>query len=160
MRFSAITTGALAVAASFGALSAPAQARDAYIGEIMMFGGTFCPRNWAPAQGQLLPISSNSALFSILGTTYGGDGRTTFGLPDLRGRVPVGVGQGPGLSSYSLGAKGGAENTSTSQVRTAPSTAANGVNALTARGVGLENRQPYTAIRYCIAIQGIFPPRS
>lgn len=80
-----------------------------FLGEIAMFGGTFAPRNWALCDGQLLPISTNSALFSILGTSYGGDGRTTFGLPDLRGRVGVHAGTGPGLSSYSIGQKNGVE---------------------------------------------------
>ncbi len=78
---------------------------------IIMFGGNFAPRGWALCEGQLLPISQNSALFSLLGTTYGGDGRTTFGLPDLRGRVPLGNGNGPGLTPRSLGEKGGTENT-------------------------------------------------
>ena len=73
----------------------------------MMFGGNFAPRGWAFCDGQLLPISQNTALFSLLGTTYGGDGRTTFGLPDLRGRVPMHPGNGPGLTSRNLGAKGG-----------------------------------------------------
>ncbi|QFT93974.1 Phage Tail Collar Domain protein [Roseovarius sp. THAF9] len=83
---------------------------DPFIGEIIMFGGNFAPRNWAFCDGQLLAISQNNALFAILGTTYGGDGRTTFGLPDLRGRVAIGPRQGPGLSSYIQGQKGGAEN--------------------------------------------------
>lgn len=74
-----------------------------------MFGGNFAPRGWALCEGQLLPISSHTALFSILGTTYGGDGRTTFGLPDLRGRAPIGNGSGPGLSPRQLGEKGGSE---------------------------------------------------
>ena len=76
----------------------------------MMFGGNFCPRGWSPASGQLMPISRYSALFSVLGTTYGGDGRTTFALPDLRGRVAIGPGNGPGLSSRRLGEKGGVES--------------------------------------------------
>ena len=80
-----------------------------FIGQIMMFGGNFAPRGWALCQGQLLPIAQNTALFSILGTTYGGDGRTTFGLPELRGRVVVGRGRGPGLSNYNLGQKGGSQ---------------------------------------------------
>ncbi len=79
------------------------------IGTIMMFAGNFAPRNWAYCAGQLISISSNTALFSILGTTYGGDGRSTFGLPDLQGRVAVGAGQGPGLSFYALGQSAGAE---------------------------------------------------
>jgi len=88
---------------------------DPFIAQIIMFGGNFAPRGWALCDGQLLAISQNTALFSLLGTTYGGDGRTTFGLPDLRGRVPIHPGNGPGLSSYRLGQKGGAEiNTLTS----------------------------------------------
>ncbi len=83
---------------------------DPFIGEIIMFGGNFAPRSWAFCDGQLLAISSNQALFSILGTTYGGDGRTTFGLPDLRGRVAMHPGNGPGLSSRRLGEKGGVES--------------------------------------------------
>jgi microcystin-dependent protein len=82
---------------------------DPFIGQILLFAGNFAPRGWALCQGQLLPIAQNSALFSILGTTYGGDGRTTFALPDLRGRVPVSSGQGPGLSPYTLGENGGTE---------------------------------------------------
>ncbi len=85
-----------------------------------MFGGNFAPRNWALCDGQLLPISQNQALFSILGTTYGGDGRTTFALPDLRSRVAVHEGQGPGLSNRSLGQKNGTE-TSTMSVNQMPS---------------------------------------
>ncbi|WP_055447565.1 phage tail protein [Lacinutrix mariniflava] len=80
---------------------------EQFIGQIMMFGGNFAPRNWALCDGQLLAISQYSALFSILGTNYGGDGRTTFGLPDLRGRVPVHQGAGPGLPAVRLGQKGG-----------------------------------------------------
>jgi microcystin-dependent protein len=75
-----------------------------------MFAGNFAPQGWAFCDGQLLAVSQNDALFSLLGTIYGGDGRTTFGLPDLRGRVPIHAGQGPGLGSYNIGAKGGVEN--------------------------------------------------
>jgi microcystin-dependent protein len=82
---------------------------EPFIGQISMFGGNFAPRGWAFCNGQLLPIAQNSALFSLLGTTYGGDGRTTFALPDLRGRVPVHFGSGPGLTPRSLGTRGGAE---------------------------------------------------
>jgi len=74
-----------------------------------MFAGNFAPRGWAFCDGQLLAVSSNDALFSLLGTIYGGDGRTTFGLPDLRGRIPIHAGTGPGLSQRKLGAKSGAE---------------------------------------------------
>jgi len=80
-----------------------------YLGGMCAFGGNFAIRSWAKTEGQLLPISQNTALFSILGTTFGGDGRTTFGLPDLRGRSPIGQGRGAGLSDYRLGQKGGAE---------------------------------------------------
>jgi microcystin-dependent protein len=82
---------------------------DPFIGEIVLFAGNFAPRAWALCDGQLLAINSHSALFSILGTTYGGDGRTTFALPDLRGRTPVHPGHGPGLSDYDLGERGGTE---------------------------------------------------
>uniref|UniRef100_A0A0G4ICD0 Phage tail collar domain-containing protein n=1 Tax=Chromera velia CCMP2878 TaxID=1169474 RepID=A0A0G4ICD0_9ALVE len=80
------------------------------IGEVKLFAAHWAPRNWAPCEGQLMPISHWSALFSILGTTYGGDGRTTFALPDLRGRVPRGKGNGPGLAPINPGQKGGAEH--------------------------------------------------
>ena len=82
---------------------------DPFIGEIQAFGFSFAPRGWAKCDGQLLQISSNTALFSLLGTTYGGDGRTTFGLPDLRGRAPIHQGQGPGLTNRKIGQKSGAE---------------------------------------------------
>lgn len=75
-----------------------------------MFAGNFAPRGWAFCDGQLLAVSQNDALFSLLGTIYGGDGRTTFGLPDLRSRIPVHAGHGPGLSERRLGSKGGAED--------------------------------------------------
>jgi len=83
---------------------------EPFIGEIIMFGGNFAPRGWALCDGALLSISQNQALFSILGTTYGGDGRTTFQLPDLRGRVAMHAGSGPGLSTRKLGEKGGSES--------------------------------------------------
>lgn len=82
-----------------------------YIGEIIMFGGNFAPRTWAFCNGQLMSIAQNSALFSILGTTFGGDGRTTFALPDLRGRVSVHPGTGPGLTPRRLGQRSGTEIT-------------------------------------------------
>jgi microcystin-dependent protein len=82
---------------------------EPFVGEIRMFAGNFAPRGWAFCDGQLLAVSQNDALFSLLGTIYGGDGRTTFGLPDLRGRVPIHTGQGPGLSNRRLGQKTGSE---------------------------------------------------
>ena len=83
---------------------------DPFIGQIMMFAGSFAPANWALCNGQILAISEYTALFSILGTTYGGNGRTTFALPDLRGRVPMGSGDGIGLSPRVTGQRYGSEN--------------------------------------------------
>ncbi len=82
---------------------------EPFIAGIVLFAGNFAPRNWAFCNGQLLSIAQNTALFSLVGTTYGGDGRTTFALPDLRGRVPIHPGQGPGLSNYALGQLSGTE---------------------------------------------------
>lgn len=174
---------------------------EQFIGQILMFGGNFAPRSWAFCNGQLLSISSNTALFSILGTTYGGDGRTTFGLPDLRGRVPVHAGDGPGLPVVKLGQKGGnasvtlnvseipahAHGATIEAVSPLPRggvTVADPANAYNAQGgvyamgknatmaadsvsVGQtgggqphDNMQPYQAVNYIIALQGIFPSRS
>ncbi|MEO0874718.1 MAG: tail fiber protein, partial [Bacteroidota bacterium] len=85
-----------------------------FLGEVRIFAGNFAPRGWALCEGQLLAISQNTALFSILGTIYGGDGRTTFALPDLRGRAPVSHGTGPGLPTYPLGGRGGNATTTLS----------------------------------------------
>ncbi len=82
---------------------------EPFLAEIRMFGGNFAPRGFALVDGQLLAISQNEALFALLGTTFGGDGRTTFALPDLRGRLPIHEGQGPGLPNFNLGSKGGTE---------------------------------------------------
>ena len=81
-----------------------------FLGQIVPVGFTFCPRNFVPCDGQLLQINTHTALFSLLGTTYGGDGRTTFGIPDLESRTPIHTGHGAGLSNYRLGQKGGEEN--------------------------------------------------
>lgn len=91
---------------------------EPFVGEIRMFAGNFAPRGWAFCDGQLLAVSQNDALFSLLGTIYGGDGRTTFGLPDLRGRLPIHAGNGPGLSTRALGAKGGEENVTLTEATT------------------------------------------
>lgn len=111
---------------------------EGYIGELKMFAGNFAPRNWAICNGQLLPVASNSALFSILGTTYGGDGRTTFALPDLRGRVPVSPGAGPGLSNVTLGQRMGNERTQLTYANLPPMpvkvSSANGNKATPANG--------------------------
>lgn len=82
-----------------------------FIGMIALFGFNFAPKGWAFCNGQLLSIAQNTALFALLGTAYGGDGKTTFALPDLQGRIPVGQGTGPGLSAHTIGERGGAETT-------------------------------------------------
>lgn len=179
---------------------------DPFLGEIKLFAGNFAPRSWAYCDGQLLPISSYSALFSILGTTYGGDGRTTFALPDLRGRVPIGPRSGPGLSTYREGQRGGRETvtltinelpnhthsaTATTDIHVnetggeddpegnflgaglgiyAASTNGNKLNdaaATTVTTVGnaggqrpYNNLQPFLAVNYIIALQGVFPSRN
>lgn len=103
----------IAVLVLGGILGAPqfarAQATDPFIGQLMVTAATFCPQGWAAANGQILSIAQNTALFALLGTTYGGNGITTFALPDLRGRVSVSTGQGPGLNNYDLGETGGSE---------------------------------------------------
>jgi microcystin-dependent protein len=90
-------------------ITTPASSQQPFLGQIKIFAGNFAPLGWMFCNGQLLPISEYEALFNLIGTTYGGDGVTTFALPDLRGRVPVHVGQGQGLSSYVLGQSGGSE---------------------------------------------------
>jgi microcystin-dependent protein len=93
-----------------GVLAAPAQAQnDPFVGQVEIVAFNFAPKGWATCDGQLLSIAQNTALFSLLGTQYGGDGRTTFALPDLRGRMAIGFGQGPGLQNYEIGQAGGEE---------------------------------------------------
>lgn len=182
---------------------------EPFISQITLFGLNFAVRSWAFCNGQLLPISQNSALFSLIGTFYGGDGRTTFALPDLRGRVPVhsgGGSAGPGLPPYNPGARGGVNDvtltalempahnhvvssqakvvggtgTSDTPVGNFPADVASGYtnsgglsgfgNAAagfientvgnTGGGQAHENRQPYLALNFEIALQGIFPSRS
>lgn len=167
---------------------------EPFVGQISLFGFNFAPRGWALCQGQLLPIAQNTALFSLLGTTYGGDGRTTFALPDLRGRMPIGFGQGPGLSQYVQGQVGGQEQVTLQAAQlpahnhaVAASSATTGKNpsnaipAVTPDGASYgttadmsmsptmvggggagqphENRQPYLALNWCIALDGIYPSR-
>jgi microcystin-dependent protein len=154
-----ITTGEEA-----GAPSLNLSGSEPFIGEVTMFGGNFAPRGWALADGQLLAISSNEALFSILGTTFGGDGRTTFGLPDLRGRMPLGPRTGPGLSPRALGQKGGADTATVN----APQLASHGhtlpapiyTTQNTGGSQGHPNMQPFQGMNYIMAIQGLFPPRN
>lgn len=101
---SSITFAALT---SLSGFTTNASAQECFLGEIRQFGFNFAPRGYALAQGQILPINQNQSLYSLYGTTYGGDGRTSFALPDLRGRSAMGVGTGPGLSPASLGSKKG-----------------------------------------------------
>jgi len=174
---------------------------DPFIAEIILFAGNFAPRGWAFCNGQLLSIAEHSALFSILGTTYGGDGRSTFALPDLRGRTPIHSGRGPGLSAHNLGQMGGSENTTLTVANmpshshgmvavTSPGTTnspenaflgaygtsappsgpyatdgtATSMNGKTIGNTGnsqpVANMQPYIAMNYIIALQGIFPSRN
>ena len=122
----------LAIVALFSVCETFAQ--DTMIAEVKLFAGNFAPRGWAFCEGQLLPIAQNQALFSILGKTYGGDGRTTFALPDLRGRVPVGAGTGSGLDPVILGQKA----------------SSGGSGKVTMSSLGMH---------YIIALQGVFPSR-
>jgi microcystin-dependent protein len=171
---------------------------DPFVAEIRVFPFNFAPTGWAMCNGQLLPILQNTALFSLLGTRYGGDGRSTFALPDLQGNAPMHAGQGPGLSDYFVGQPGGVETVTLLQSeipahshqasgavgsgptsptgnawgafpgRTPPPLYVDGSptvtmgNALPVAGSSLphNNMQPYLTLNFCIALQGIFPPRS
>jgi microcystin-dependent protein len=137
------------------------QAQEPLLGEIRMFAGNFAPRGWAFCDGQMLQISQNSALFSLLGTTYGGDGRTTFALPDLRGRVPVHVGQGRGLAPVMLGQMGGTEiqNLNKRNFLKEKSAKTFEANTVTSSYSEVNSRDPYMGINYIIALQGTFPSR-
>ncbi len=171
---------------------------DPFVAEIRIFPFNFAPKGWAVCNGQLMAISQNTALFSLVGTTYGGDGLSTFALPNIQGRAVMQQGQGPGLSSRSLGESGGedtvtllaseipahshslqasaddadlsaptaARSLATSQGGFAYAPAAGltplSAQALAPTGGGLphNNLQPYLTLTFCIALQGIFPPRS
>lgn len=173
---------------------------DPFVAEIRIFPFNFAPRGWAFCDGQLLPLSQNTALFSLLGTMYGGNGMSNFALPNLQGRAPMHPGQGPGLSLHDLGEEGGSETvtlttaeipahwhamraseepgeaaspsaarsvgrsrggaiyqTHTSDQRTpmAPQAA-----SVTGGSTPHNNMQPYLTFYFCIALQGVFPPRS
>ena len=128
---------------------------DPFVAEIRIFPFNFAPRGWAWCNGQLMPISQNTALFSLLGTTYGGDGKSTFGLPDLQGSVPVHVGgnqPGPGLSDYYLGEMSGTDNP--------PDTLNNGVVGVAGGSQPHENTQPFLCINFIISLFGIFPSQT
>lgn len=186
-----------------------------FVGQILLFPFNFAPKGFAFCQGQLMPLSQNTALFSLLGTTYGGDGKSNFALPDLRGRVPLHFGQGPGLSLYNRGQSAGSDAiallpteipahthamtsalTATATCKNGPANAATPVanvpasesagttatysnlapNAtMSAGAIAISgslgelppgngqphpNLQPYLTMSYCIALQGVFPPRS
>jgi len=113
IRKKAVSTAIALLLAVVATMAGPSGARagtEPYLGEIMLFAGTYCPSGYAECNGALLPIAQYQVLFAIIGTTYGGDGLTTFAMPDLRGRVPIGWGQGPGLSYHTQGQPGGTES--------------------------------------------------
>jgi len=170
---------------------------DPFVAEIRIFPFNFAPRGWAWCDGQLMPLSQNTALFSLLGTTYGGDGKSNFALPDLQGRAPMHPGQGPGLSLHDLGETGGSETVTLLESEIpahshgviAQNNVANSRNpaggdiarssggllyAPVANLVAMSdqalapaggdqphnNLQPYLTFYFCIALQGVFPPRT
>src|ERR1700694_6021576 len=169
-----------------------------FVAEIRMWACNFAPTGWAMCNGQLLPISQNTALFSLLGTTYGGDGKSNFALPNLQGNVPMHPGQGPGLSLHDLGETGGSETVTLLEseipahahglmaAANASLVATPSPNVALARSRGTKaygppgspvslsptalapaggdlphnNLQPYLTLNFCIALQGVFPPRT
>ena len=175
---------------------------DPFVAEIRIFPFNFAPKGWAFCDGQLMPLSQNTALFSLLGTTYGGDGKSNFALPDMQGNAPMHPGQGPGLSLHDLGETGGSEtvtllssempshqhfvgrsiaasgdsltpvNNIWAQVPSgrgtlaiyheAPPTGTMNTSPMGLTGGGLphNNMQPYLTLSFCIALQGVFPPRT
>jgi microcystin-dependent protein len=172
---------------------------DPFLAEIRIFPFNFAPKGWAWCDGQLMPLSQNTALFSLLGTTYGGDGKSNFALPDLQGRAPMHPGQGPGLSLHALGETGGSETVTLleseipSHSHALQGTAGianqnNPAGLLIGRPFGggslykvpggaqvnlndsalapaggdqpHNNMQPYLTFFFCIALQGVFPPRT
>jgi len=173
---------------------------DPFVAEIRIFPFNFAPKGWAFCDGQILPLSQNTALFSLLGTTYGGDGKSNFALPDMQGNAPMHPGQGPGLSLHDLGETGGSETVSLleSEIpshshttmafasvgnRTTP--AGNAISRVTGSTPFVpgsptpalvtmsdssiapaggdqphNNMQPYLTLNFCIALQGVYPPRT
>ena len=172
---------------------------DPFVAEIRIFPFNFAPRGWAWCDGQLLPLSQNTALFSLLGTTYGGNGKSNFALPDLQGRAPMHPGQGPGLSLHDLGETGGSETVTlleseipahshalmasgpvgnrTNPIGNSLARASGGTPYIPPAGAPLvsmasqslapaggdqphNNLMPYLTFYFCIALQGVFPPRT
>ncbi len=140
------------------------------VGEIRLFAGNFAPRGWAFCHGQEMKVTDNQSLYSVLGTYFGGDGRTTFKLPDLRGRVPIGVGTGPGpdllapgLNEVRLGAKLGQEKVTAGTV-SVQSHVPDGATATTTNcapgGQEVSNQQPSLGLNYIICIFGDFPSQN
>jgi microcystin-dependent protein len=109
---------------------------DEFIGIIKLFAGNFAPQGWLPCHGQLLNIQQYAAVYAILGTTYGGDGRNTFALPDLRSRIPIGVGQGTGLANYTLGGKTGVEKNTLNSTNMPPLSGTATINQLSGKAEG------------------------
>ena len=139
-------------------------AQEPILGEIKIFAGNFAPRDWAFCDGQLLAVSSNSALFSILGTIYGGDGRTTFALPDLRARTPVHTGQANGLKLIRLGQKGGQESQDLNEMYVLENESTNSKKVRVLGNNGgykkVYARSPYLGVKYIIALRGLYPSRN
>ena len=172
---------------------------DPYVAEIRIFPFNFAPKGWAFCDGQLLPLSQNTALFSLLGTTYGGDGKSNFALPNMQGNAPMAPGQGPGLSLHDLGETGGSETVTLLQTEMPqhphtvesvpgnfaantnvptgnafgkasqgnPYTAAANMTNMALQTIGIvgsslphNNMQPYLTLSFCIALQGVYPPRT
>lgn len=170
---------------------------DPFVAEIRIFPFNFAPKGWAFCDGQILPLSQNTALFSLLGTTYGGDGKSNFALPNMQGNAPMHPGQGPGLSLHDLGETGGSETVSlleseipshshswkvsaATAIQNTPSgqkyASGDGINAYAAPGALAamaaqslapaggdqphNNMQPYLTLNFCIALQGVYPPRT
>jgi microcystin-dependent protein len=170
---------------------------DPFVAEIRIFPFNFAPKGWAFCDGQILPLSQNTALFSLLGTTYGGDGKSNFALPNMQGNVPMHPGQGPGLSLHDLGETGGSDTVSLlesempSHSHGLTASQSDGTDNKPAQenfaaGVGIgmyaapgalinlsdnaiapaggdqphNNLQPYLTLNFCIALQGVYPPRT